>query len=296
MTRETRALERASTKTCAITSSARCRTTSIRGMPPDEARRQALIARSATSRWRKKTRTKCGPGPRVEELYQDVRYALRTFRHNAGFATVIVLTLALGIGANTAIFSIVNAALIRPLGFAEPERLVALHERLRGVRGRPLLSAGLPRSRARPAVVRGRGGIRERARSSSPGRGEPIRIDGAKVSAKLVLAARRAAARWAATSAADEDRPGVDVAVLSWGLWQSRYGGDRSIVGQTVHAGSSSLIRSSASCRRRLEGPRRGPRAGSDEQARPLGANDIHGVNGRRAGDGVVPLERRSRG
>ncbi|HLG56718.1 MAG TPA: hypothetical protein VI485_15370 [Vicinamibacterales bacterium] len=63
----------------------------------------------------------------------DLRHAIRTLRRHPGFCAIVVLTLGFGIGINTATFSIVNAVLIRPLGFAEPERLLALHEHLPGV-------------------------------------------------------------------------------------------------------------------------------------------------------------------
>ena len=77
----------------------------------------------------------------------DLRHAARALRRHPGFLAVVVLTLGFGIGINTATFSIVNAVLIRPLAFDEPERLVALQERLSGVRPREraVLSAGLRR-------------------------------------------------------------------------------------------------------------------------------------------------------
>ena len=137
-----------------------------KGMAPEEARRQALLAFGNVVRVREDVRAVWVP-PSLDALRQDLRYAFRTLRRNPTFAAVVVLTLGLGIGVNTATFSIVNAALIRPLGFAAPERLVALHERLGDER--PLLSAGLPGSRARPAVVRGLSRHSRTSRSSSPG-------------------------------------------------------------------------------------------------------------------------------
>src|SRR5688572_29919670 len=70
--------------------------------------------------------------PRLAVLFQDLRYAARALRRSSGFAVVVILTLAFGIGINAATFSIVNAVLIRPIGFSEPDRLVALYEELQG--------------------------------------------------------------------------------------------------------------------------------------------------------------------
>src|SRR4029434_5438406 len=73
----------------------------------------------------------------MSSFMYDLRHAIRTLRHHPGFCAVVVLTLGLGIGVNTATFSIVNAVLIRPLGFSEPERLVALHQGLPDVEQAP---------------------------------------------------------------------------------------------------------------------------------------------------------------
>ena len=104
-------------------------------MAPEEARRQALIGFGNVALITEDTQAVWG-WPLLDAIGQDLRYVLRTLRRKPAFALVVVLTLGFGIGLNTATFSIVNAALIRPLGFADPERLVALHERF-GVEDAP---------------------------------------------------------------------------------------------------------------------------------------------------------------
>jgi predicted permease len=204
-----------------------------KGMAPEEARRQAMLAFGNVALITEDTRA-VWIRPSLEAIRQDVRYALRTLRRNPAFAIVVILTLGFGIGINTATFSIVNAALIRPLGFAEPERLVALHEHLAsgGVENVPFSPPDfLDVERDQQSFVGVAAFVNLPFELSS--RGEPIRIDGAKVSANLfsLLGVRPLLGR---DFTPEEDRPGIDVAVLSWGLWQTRFGGDRSIVGQTV--------------------------------------------------------------
>ncbi len=94
--------------------------------------------------------------PRMSTLVQDLRYAARTLRRSRGFAFVVVLTLGLGIGANTAFFSIINAALIRPLGYTDEDRLVSVQEGFSATWHRqvPLLRLGFRRFPKISAVVR----------------------------------------------------------------------------------------------------------------------------------------------
>lgn len=169
----------------------------------------------------------------MNTLLQDLRYALRRFRHNPGFALVVVLILALGIGATTAVFSLVNAALIRPLGFAKPERLVALHEgappQIESVPFSPPDLLDLEREQKSFAGV----GAFLNVPTELSGRGDPERVQGARISASLfpLLGVEPALGR---LFSASEDRPGANVALLSWELWQRRYEGDPGVLGQAV--------------------------------------------------------------
>src|SRR5262245_559451 len=204
-----------------------------KGMAPEEARRQALLAFGSVDLAAEDTRAVWG-WPALDALRQDVRYAFRTLRKHPAFALVVILTLGFGIGINTATFSVVNAVLIRPLGFAAPERLVALHEHFGGPEGgdAPFSPPDLLDLERDQQSFEGVAAFVNVPLELS-GRDEPIRIEGAKVSAGLfsLLGARPPLGR---DFLPDEDRPGADVAVLSWGLWHARYGGDRSIVGQAI--------------------------------------------------------------
>ena len=97
----------------------------IRGMTPVEARFAALRSFGGVERVKEESRDVRGVRL-LEEVWQDLRYGARTLRKQPGFTLVVVVTLALGIGANTVIFSVVNAALLRPLPYSQPERVIAI--------------------------------------------------------------------------------------------------------------------------------------------------------------------------
>jgi predicted permease len=169
--------------------------------------------------------------PRMETLVQDLRYALKTFRKRPAFSVALVATLALGIGANTAIFSVVNAVLLQRLPFADPDRLVMIWE--------DASSLGFPRNTPAPAnyqdwtgldVFSGVAAFDYRTRNIT-GNGDPEQVTalGATPNTFEVLGVTPMLGRaWTR----DEDVPGTRVAVISYALWQRRYGGDPSIVGR----------------------------------------------------------------
>ncbi len=163
-------------------------------------------------------------------LSQDVRYALRGLRRAPGFTGVAVLTLALGIGANTAIFSLVNAALLRPLPFKDPDQLVFLWNTHASREPEPLGPGRLMDFRAQTASFGALAGISHLSLTLT-GRGDPERISGSSVSSNFfdVLGARPLLGEPFHSNAADPS-----AVVLSERLWLRRFNGDGSIVGQTI--------------------------------------------------------------
>ena len=203
------------------------------GMTREEARRRARLEFGGAEQIKEECREARGIGF-LETLAQDVRYALRMLRKSPGFAVVAVLTLAVGIGADTAIFSIVNAVLLRPLPFKDASRLVLLHEGLPKI-GFPKLSfepsdlAVFEREQKSFSAV----GTFLNERENISGQGEPDRVMVTRVSAPLfsMLGTEPALGR---NFTPEEDAPGHQVAILSYALWQRRYGGDRGILGETI--------------------------------------------------------------
>ena len=172
--------------------------------------------------------------PRLASLLRDFRYAARQLRRSIAFTSVVVLTLGLGIGANTAFFSVVNAVLIRPLGYADADRLVSLQEGFPQARIDRLPFSALDFEDLRRDQQSFEAVAAYRTVPFEVSGGDlPERIAGAKVSAELfaTLGVGTMAGRTFSTS---DDRPGVNVVVLSWGLWQRRYAGNPGIVGQSI--------------------------------------------------------------
>jgi putative ABC transport system permease protein len=168
------------------------------------------------------------------DWFADLRYGARLFRKSPLFTVIAVATLALGIGANAAIFSVVDAVMIRALPFADPDRLVVLWE--------DVSFAGIPKNTPSPgnynewrrlnrsfediAATRG-------ATASLTGDGEPEQVLGRLVAANFFSVLGVAPQR-GRTFTDEEDRTGAPVVSISHGLWQRRFGGDAAIVGRTI--------------------------------------------------------------
>ncbi|HYT67056.1 MAG TPA: ABC transporter permease [Vicinamibacterales bacterium] len=169
----------------------------------------------------------------MEQLIQDLRYGFRTFVRQPAFALTAVLALALGIGANTAVFSVVYAVLLKPLPFAEPSQLIYAHDTYPAV---PLASVSWPKFLALRDGNRTLSSLAATAPGSLnlTGRGDPQQILASRVSGDYfsVLGVGPYLGRLINR---DDDVPnGGKVIALSYGLWQRRYGGDPKIIGQAI--------------------------------------------------------------
>ena len=170
----------------------------------------------------------------IADLWQDLRYGARMLLKQPGFTLIAVLTLALGIGANTAIFSIVNAVLLRPFPYHAPERLVILQERESAGRGFSPSYPNFVDWRAQNTVFDSIAAVRQNESFNLTGAGEPERLQGRLVSAEFfsTLGIKPLVGR---DFLAEEDRPGATPAViLSYGFWQRRFGDDPSIIGKQL--------------------------------------------------------------
>ncbi len=167
---------------------------------------------------------------------QDVRYALRALRNNPGFTLVTTATLALGIGALTAIFSVVNAVLLRPLPYDAPEQLVMLWERndSQGLERSPVSPGNLGDWREQTQTFQAISGFWPNNMTIRDRDDNPTRVKAALVTVDLfpLLGASAALGR---TFTAEEGVPGAPpTAILSHGLWQRRFGSDAGILNQSI--------------------------------------------------------------
>ena len=217
-----------------------------RGYDPREARRQATLALGGPEQVKEECRDARGTRW-LEDLAQDLRYALRTLRQRPGFAAVALLTLALGIGATTVMFTLINGVLLRPLPFPHPDRLLTLNEQTKGItdyRWGDLWAYSYPNyldckresNSLDTAAWRYNGGT-----VSAPGEAE--HVDAVEMSAELFSVLGVTLFRGRAFLPED-DRPGAaPVAIISHGLWQRHYGGSPGAIGKPlVFEGSSYTV------------------------------------------------------
>jgi len=206
------------------------------GLSPQEARRQAHIKLGGVTRTQELHREQGGL-PMLETLLQDLRFGARMLRKNPGFSLIAILTLALGIGANTAIFSVVDAALLRALPYPDAERLVMLWTG----QGVSRSGSALPDYREwrdQSRVFEGLGAFYY-GDFNLVGEGhDPERVQGAFVTANFFPTLGVAPALGREFRNEEEQFGQHRVALLSHELWQRRYGGDPQLVGREIRLGN----------------------------------------------------------
>jgi predicted permease len=176
----------------------------------------------------------------VEAILADLKFSLRRLRKSPGFAVTVLLTLAIGIGANTAVFSVVNSVLLKPLKYPDPERLAALWLSAPGAPGMADFTNGLQMSPSMYVTIAEHNksfesiGIRTPGTANVTGVSEPHQVKTEVISNGVLesLAVPATLGRWFST--AEQDPHGGKTVMLSYGYWQRRFGGDRAVIGRSI--------------------------------------------------------------
>jgi predicted permease len=202
------------------------------GLEASEARRRALLDFGGEERFKEQAREARSTRP-LEDGIMDLRYGMRQLRKHPGFTVVALLSLALGIGANTAIFSVVNSVLLRPLPFDEPDRILVLEERYDGASTPSFSPADFLDLKRQVASFEAVVGFRGHAMSFLGSEG-PERIRTLSVSPDFFRAfgARPSLGRFFQDT--PEEETAGKMVVLSHPTWNARFGGDPSVLGRSV--------------------------------------------------------------
>jgi putative ABC transport system permease protein len=213
-----------------------------RGMTPGEARRQATLRFGGPVQIKEQQHDDRGV-PLVDATRQDLRYAIRALRRNPGFTAAAVLTLGIGVGATTTMFAVVQAVLLRPLPYAQPERLVRIFETnpIKHWTKNVAAPANYADWKAQNTVFEEVAAYEALSKDGSgasdvylTGSGEPQGLKALVVSGNLIrmLGVPPLMGRTFTDEETFEGK--ARVVVLSYGLWQSLYGGDRAVIGRTM--------------------------------------------------------------
>ena len=205
-----------------------------RGMTPEESRRAARIRLGGLTQLRDTNRELRGL-PMIETFLQDTRHAFRMLRKNPGFTAVAVLTLALGIGANTAIFSVVYAVLLKPLPYAQPNQLfnVFQAQSQAGIKGTGWSYANFAELREQNHVFTEMAGSQQHQLTLT-GRGEPSVVNTSVITPELfsLFGAKPLKGR---VFFSEDGKPGApSVVILSENLWRGSFGADPNIIGSSI--------------------------------------------------------------
>ena len=215
------------------------------GLTRAEAERRARIEFGGHEKFKEECREATGTHF-LHTLFQDLRFGLRMLRKNPGFTATALLTIAIGIGANAAVFSVVNSVLLKPLNYPKPEELVALHQVAPGAAGLADFENGLllspsmyftyaEQNRAFQSL-----GVWTKDISNVTGLEEPEQVRAVVVSDGVLQALSVApqVGRW--LMAADQAPRGPQRVMISYGYWQRSFGGDRGVIGRKVMVDSQS--------------------------------------------------------
>jgi len=176
----------------------------------------------------------------VEQLLADVRMTMRRLAKAPGFTATVLLTLAIGIGANTAVFSVVNRVVLRPLPYPEPDRLVALHLNAPGALGLASFRSGLPLSASMDLTFSEHNrtlasmGVWIPQTANVTGLAKPEEVHAIGVSEGVLETFGMAPVEGRWFNEADQDPRGTKSVMLSYGYWQRRFGGDRNVAGRRL--------------------------------------------------------------
>ena len=213
------------------------------GMTVADARREAIMKLGGVEQTKEICRDRRGL-PLLETLFHDLRFAFRLVRKNPGFTSIAVLTLALGMGASTTIFSVVNGVLLRPLPYQNHDRLLRVQETHSGAVGSGVTFATFLDLAREVRTVENASAFREWVFNVTGG-AEPQQVPGALISGNF-FNALGSQPLFGRTIQPEDDQPGGNnrMVVLGYALWNSRFGADPKILGQTlnVNAEPSTVI------------------------------------------------------
>lgn len=205
------------------------------GMPPEEARRAALVSFGGVERFKEQSRHEARPRL-LEEMEQDLRYGVRTLARSPGFTFAAVLTLALGIGANAAVFSVVDGVLLRPVPMEDADRLMMVWEtdRNSGTTREPASVPDFLDFRERSSRFESLAALEGREVNLTPTQGEPTRLAALAVSHEFLpmTGIRPLLGRWITPA---DDQPGAPaVALIGEDLWERLFARDPGVIGRTI--------------------------------------------------------------
>jgi predicted permease len=211
----------------------------LENLPRTEARQAALRAFGNPTLVESESR-EVWQWPRLNSAISDLKFALRRLRKTPGFAATVLLTLAIGIGANTAVFSVVNRVLLQPLAYPDARRLVSLSLNAPGAAGLASFQKGLPLSASMYFTFSEQNrtfqslGIWSPRKANLTGLARPEEVNVAFVSDGVLETLGVPPFAGTGLTAADQAPHGPRRVMLSYGYWQRRFGGDRSVIGRAI--------------------------------------------------------------